>query len=149
MHVHKLTCKCMESIRASGAERLITSTASVCLSKNPTFMAPDTLTARQHSLPPTFNDHAPSPSHSRQQSVEPSVISKPATATSKVLDSKISAARARSVSVEPEVSTPKAASPAPQSSGETRAVSVEPTSAGEVSHPNFLVSPASPWLRHH
>lgn len=86
-------------------------------------MASDTLAARQPSLPPTAN----SPLTSRHASVEP--ISKALNS-----DSDAAAARARSVSVEPEASTtPKATTPAPQSSGETRAESVEPSSSSEVS----------------
>lgn len=87
-------------------------------------MASDTATPRQSSLAPTAN--TPALSKSRQASAEP---------FSRTLDSDAAAAaRARSVSVEPEaLTTPKASSPVPQSSGETRAVSVEPSSSSEVS----------------
>ncbi|KAF7967900.1 hypothetical protein HWV62_32573 [Athelia sp. TMB] len=96
-------------------------------------MASKTLSpARQASVPPSFSDPARSPSQSRQASVEPSVISKPPSPTTKkVVEREISASRARSVSVEPEVSTPKATTPPPQSSGQSRAESLEPTTAGQ------------------
>ncbi|KAF7968350.1 hypothetical protein HWV62_30907 [Athelia sp. TMB] len=97
-------------------------------------MASKTLSpARQASVPPSFSDPARSPSQSRQASVEPSVISKPPSPTTKkVVEREISASRARSVSVEPEVSTPKATTPPPQSSGQSRAESLEPTTAGQI-----------------
>jgi len=75
-------------------------------------MAPNT---RQVSLPPIIDERR-SIQAARQASVEP------------IGEITADAARARSVSVEPEGSTPKATSPAPQSSGETREQSVEPYS---------------------
>lgn len=71
---------------------------------------------RQVSLPPTVDERRPPiKAPARQASVEP--ISKIAADA---------AARARSVSVEPENLTPKATSPVLQSFGESREPSVEP-----------------------
>jgi HPt (histidine-containing phosphotransfer) domain-containing protein len=80
-------------------------------------MASNTGAARQTSLPPIVDECHASSKVARQASVEPKIAAE--------------AARARSVSVEPdsEVVTPKATSPAPQSSGETREQSVEPLSS--------------------
>lgn len=80
-------------------------------------MASNTLAAarRQVSMPPTVDERRSSiKATARQASLEPA---------SKIV---ANAARARSVSVEPEILTPKATSPAPQSSGETRELSLEP-----------------------
>jgi len=86
----------------------------------PAAMASHTVAAarRQVSLPPTVDERRSSikVAAARQASLEP---------TSKIA---ADAARARSVSVEPEFLTPKATSPAPQSSGETRELSLEPFS---------------------
>lgn len=88
-------------------------TYSSCIlpsSYSPGSMASNTVAAaRQPSLPPSIP--------SRHASVDP---------TPRTL---ANIARARSVSVEPETLTPRATSLAPQSSGETRAESVEPTSS--------------------
>lgn len=81
-------------------------------------------TARQSSVPPP---NSPPTSKSRQASVEPSSTS-----------DAVAAARARSVSVEPEsLTTPKASkatTPAPES---IREESVEPTSSTEVSFESY------------
>jgi len=81
------------------------------------FMASETLTARQPSLPPTYEE--PIDSRARPAAPIPQIFSPDASA------------RGRLASIEPESSTAEAVTPAAQLFSEARAESVEPTSLTE------------------
>ena len=92
--------------------------------KLPSFMASDTLTARQPSLPPTYTE--PIESRPRPAAAIPQTFSPDASA------------RGCSTSIEPESSTAEAATPTGQSTSQTRAESVEPISSTQV---RWIASP--------